>query len=125
MTRTVKLHVFKGRNNVATLSVVQKAAGSAATPVDWTGVTRMVLVILSATPIVVDTDVVAAGVIDYSTNGQVGLKLGELADVIALTEGEYNCRLTAFDAGGVDTEILHEDHPRSPVILAIWDTSSI
>lgn len=112
--------VYKDRANAITPLVTQRDELGVETNVNWANVTRMVLSIRAATPVTVDTNVNPTA-IDYSTAGELTLAIGELTDVKALAEGDYYARLTAYDATGAETEIWHEDHPETPVILRIRD----
>jgi hypothetical protein len=120
----VKLWIPKNRANVVVPNLVLRGIDRIETPIQWSGVTRMVLVILAPTPVVIDTQAQPSA-IDFSIDGQLTLRIGALAQVVALAEGEYGARLTAIDAIGAQTEIWNEDHPETPVILKIVDTASI
>lgn len=121
--QVVKFTVWKNRGNVFVPTIVVRDSG-VETPISWAGVTRLVLQILSPVPVLVDSDI-DTGAIDYSINGQLTARIGDLVQVIAIPEGEYYTRLTAFDALNAEgVEIWSEDHPETPVILVIVDTTT-
>lgn len=112
--------VYKDRGNTIRPLVTVRDDDGVETSLAWTNVTRMVLSIRASTPVTVDTAVNPTA-IDYSVAGELTLAIGELASVKALAEGDYYARLTAYDAAGNETEIWHEDHPETPVILRLRD----
>lgn len=123
--RVVRLTVYKNRANPVTLSLKQ-SVGGVETDVDFTNVTRMVLSLdpNGSEPVVVDSDT-DIGAIDFSTNGQVEFDIGELAQVKAMAEGQYEARLTALDAVGNPTELVNEDNLKTAVFFLIRDTSAL
>lgn len=112
--------VYKNRANSVRALVTVRQDG-VETPVDWANVTRMVLQILSDPVVTIDSTVNPTA-IDWSVDGELTLHIGTLAGVVALSEGAYAARLTAYDATGALTEIWNEDHPITPVLIRIRDT---
>jgi len=112
--------VFKGRENTLVMTVQDEAADGTLTNTAWTNVTRMVLHLLSynATTLVPVAIVATADtavdstLIDYSTDGQLTLKLGGLqtdaSPAAEIPDGEYMFRVTGYE-GAVDTQIVHEE----------------
>ena len=122
--RPVKFTIFKDRANVIRPIVVVRDASGVESAASWSGVTRMVLQILAAAPVQIDTST-SPGAIDYSVDGELTLHIGELLDVKALADGEYYARLTAIDAVGAETEIWSASHPETPVILRIASAAAL
>lgn len=122
--KIVKLTVYKNRTNPVTLSLKSRLAG-VETDVDFSAVTRMILTLNpnAGTPVEVDTQDHTG--IDYSTNGSVVFTIGNLAQIIAMEEGEYNVRLTAIDGSANATELVNEDNPESKVVFVLRDTTAV
>lgn len=123
----IKAMVFK--NRIApkpSLQFIDRSPEGVETPVSFASVTRMVLKINpnDASPVTVDTSVDGA-VIDYSVAGTVTFNIGNLSQVVAMTEGDYESRLTAIDGLGGKTELINEDAKSALVLFAIRDTTTI
>lgn len=121
----VKFTVWKNRQNIVTPIIVVRSSGGVEAPISWAAVNRLVLQILTPTPVIVDTDVHPAA-LDFSIDGELTLRIGDLPQVAAIVEGEYFTRLTAFDALNPEgVEVWSDDHPETPVILRIIDTATL
>lgn len=109
---TVRGVVFIGRENELVWKIQEfDPVTRASTDMVWSGVTRMVLFLLNSAlekVAVVDTDE-DASLIDYATDGEITLKLGDITDLEgdAMTAQVCKVRLTAYE-GANDTEIIHE-----------------
>lgn len=116
--------VYIGRENVARVKFEEyDPATELTTPISWTNVTRMVLNLVpedGGAEIVADTNV-DSSYMDFTVDGYVGFKLG---DVPSLAAGRYYGRLTAFDAGGNDTELTHEGG-EARMVFVVLSTSTI
>lgn len=119
---TERVYLGRDNENLVTFENKDPLTGTL-TDMDFSNVTRMVLAlqpIAGGAEIQADTGVDAT-YIDYSVNGQLTFKLGDLP---GLTEGDYIARLTAYDGLGDDTEILHEASPQK-LFFAVEATSTI
>lgn len=118
---TLKEVVFKGRNNPNTFQVKEDGA-----EIDLSAVTRFVLY-LPAIDFTVDTTSKPGSIVgDAQGNVTLDFK-GGAVDLSGVVEAEHYARLTAYDPGHVDGQILiHEDrtniHDR--LLLAFVDAGA-
>jgi len=115
---TFKGIVYRDRVNPLTISIVSYDPSTPVeTPVNFSAVDRMVLLVIKidaetgVKTIVATADTgIDAALIDYSTVGEVTIKLGSLLDVdaAAIPIDDYAFRLTAYSAGEA-TQLIHED----------------
>lgn len=122
--RPVKFTVYKDRANIIRPVVIVRDQDGVESPMSWSGVARMVLEVIAATPILIDT-ATAPAAIDYSVDGQLTLRIGALLDVVGLADGEYYANLTAIDTLDVETEIWSAGHPETPVILRFVSSADL
>ncbi len=121
MTDTAfKATIFSQRENTVVMKVDQVDVDGNVTPMPWAGVDRMTLHLLSFNPqslapiaIVATADTAdESTLIDYSVDGQLTFKLGDLMTTDSppanVPAADYMIRVAAY-AGGLDTQIVHEE----------------
>lgn len=114
---TVEVAVVRRGNTIKQLLSEYDPATRETSDMDLSSIDRMLLYVLDGSTVVHTIDsAVNADAITWTGNA-VTLDIGDL--VTSLDAGKYSARLTAIDAAGGQTELIHEDLPRSRLTLLI------
>lgn len=105
--------VYRGRDNTLVVKLVQYSDSQRRdVPLDLSQVTRMVLVLADASPVVAFDSAVAPDTLDWTTHGTGVLEL--VIAKYALRVGTYRAQLIAFDA----------EHPAGQVLVSSLATKN-
>lgn len=109
--------IYTGHDNVIA-ATFEKYTGKKFTPLDFSAVTRMVLVLdPDGSHIVFDTNAVPAA-IDWVTGAATGRVVFDLS-MYALTEGTYDCQLVAYDTQHPAGQVIVDDAPPSQMYFSV------
>ena len=111
---SITSHVYIGRDNPTIVLGMDTwdPVAKTLTPIDWTGVARMVLTLTRRNDGTVETiDTAVNAVIDYTTNGQLTFTLGPLAETRPIAAGTYEAELTSIDGASDETIHISRTHP--------------
>jgi hypothetical protein len=109
--------IYSGHDNVIA-ATFEKYNGKKYAPLDFSAVTRMVLVLdPDGSHIVFDTNAVPAA-IDWITDAANGRVIFDLS-MYALTEGTYACQLVAYDSQHPAGQVVIDDEPPTVVSFSV------